>query len=182
MGVADRRPERAAGAVRARAAPLRARLRAARRRLRARRRSTRRSSRRSARRCRRCSSWSRRSRTPRCSRCSTRAPPGGMHAYEKALYLDELTDDGDRRDRRAPAAEDVAAVVRADLPARRRLRRRSATTTPRSAAAAPRACVFNIAGDLPGRRSCSRPSGPGCARSGRRCARSRAAPAATSTS
>ena len=70
---------------------------------------------------RRCSSWSRRSRTPRCSRCSTGRRPWGILAYEKAVYLDELTDGAIEVIVEHAAEEGLAAVVRADLRPRRRL-------------------------------------------------------------
>ena len=52
------------------------------------------------RRCRRCSRPSRRCRTSRCSRCSTRPTVWGSARTTKGLYLDELSDDADRRHRR----------------------------------------------------------------------------------
>jgi len=49
----------------------------------------------------------------------------GTLGYEKALYLDELSDAADRGDQRARAAKDLAVVVLPDLHLVRRVPRRA---------------------------------------------------------
>ena len=88
---------------------------------------------------------------------------------------------GDRRDHRARAAEELAAVGRCSF---YRLdgaysRSRPRTTTAFSGGRT-RATSSSSSGVCP-RRRCSPPSGTGSARSGRRCALTRIGPAATST-
>ena len=71
--------------------------------------------------------------------------PWGMLGYEKALYLDELSRRGDRRDRRARAEEDLAVVVLPDLHARRRLSAAGTPTPPSAAAARRSSCSTSTA-------------------------------------
>ena len=104
----------------------------------------------------------------------------GQHAYEKALYLDDLTDDAidvlaEHFPRRA-----VAALAGAGLRPRRGLRRgrRRRDRLRRRPAGAHRGQHLR---ELPDGGAATSASGRGCAPSGRRCARSRAPAAATST-